>query len=66
MLLFAFSTNRFIEQDASNSLALFLTSAIYKEYAKRYLEPHQINEVDISDYIDEKIEPFRPGNQATE
>lgn len=47
-------------------MALFLTSAIYKEYAKRYLEPHQIDEVDISDYIDEKIEPFRPGNQATE
>jgi len=30
---------------------LFLTSGVYKEYAKKYLKPEQIDEVDISQYI---------------
>jgi HD-GYP domain-containing protein (c-di-GMP phosphodiesterase class II) len=30
---------------------LFLESGVYKEYAKEYLEEHQIDEVDISKYI---------------
>ena len=45
---------------------LFLTSGIYKKYADRFLEPHQIDEVDINDYLEEKIVPLRPGNQAAE
>ena len=30
---------------------LFLTSGIYKEYAERFLDPMQIDEVDISCYV---------------
>ena len=30
---------------------LFLTSGIYKEYAERFLDPMQIDEVDISRYV---------------
>lgn len=30
---------------------LFLSSGVYKEYAKRYLKPEQIDEVDISIYL---------------
>ncbi len=31
---------------------LFLTSGIYKDYAERFLLPEQIDEVDISQYVD--------------
>ena len=31
---------------------LFLTSGVYMEYAKKYLNPDQIDEVDISQYLD--------------
>ena len=30
---------------------LFLTSDVYLEYAKKYLPPEQIDEVEISDYL---------------
>ena len=30
---------------------LFLKSGVYKEYAKKYLQPKQIDEVDISQYL---------------
>ncbi|RUM47706.1 MAG: hypothetical protein DSY80_00650 [Desulfocapsa sp.] len=30
---------------------LFLTSGVYLEYAEKYLDPEQIDEVDISDYL---------------
>lgn len=30
---------------------LFLTSGIYKEYADRYLDPSQIDDVDLSEYV---------------
>ena len=31
---------------------LFLTSSVYMEYAKKFLKPDQIDEVNISDYLD--------------
>jgi HD-GYP domain-containing protein (c-di-GMP phosphodiesterase class II) len=31
---------------------LFLTSGIYMEYAKKFLKPDQIDEVNIGDYLD--------------
>ncbi len=31
---------------------LFLISGVYKEYAKKYLKPEQIDEVDLTAYID--------------
>ena len=31
---------------------LFLTSGIYKEYADRFLDPSQIDEVDISEFVE--------------
>lgn len=30
---------------------LFLTSEVYKEYADKYLEPDQVDEVDIAQYL---------------
>ena len=30
---------------------LFLTSGVYKEYAEKFLEPEQIDEVNIEDYL---------------
>ena len=30
---------------------LFLTSGVYKQYAERYLQPEQIDPVDITDYM---------------
>ena len=35
---------------------LFLSSGIYKEYAERFLDPSQIDEVDISTYLDRAAE----------
>ncbi len=35
----------------AETFKLFLTSGVYMEYAKRYLKPEQIDEVDISDYL---------------
>ena len=31
---------------------LFLTSGVYKEYADRFLDPSQIDEVDISEFVE--------------
>jgi len=31
---------------------LLLQSGIYKEYAERFLKPEQIDEVDVSQYLD--------------
>lgn len=33
---------------------LFLTSGMYKEYAEQFLRPEQIDEVDISQYVETK------------
>lgn len=44
----------FMKKDAhidSDLFELFLTSGIYKEYAERFLDPAQIDEVDISEYV---------------
>ena len=44
----------FMKKDAhidSDLFELFLTSGIYKEYADRFLDPSQIDEVDISQYL---------------
>jgi HD-GYP domain-containing protein (c-di-GMP phosphodiesterase class II) len=30
---------------------LFLTSGVYKTYAERFLDPEQIDDVDIDDYL---------------
>ena len=45
----------FMKKDAhidDELFELFLKSGIYKEYAERFLDPSQIDEVDISQYID--------------
>ena len=31
---------------------LFLSSGVYKTYAEEHLDPEQIDEVDISEYLD--------------
>ncbi|MDD9876729.1 MAG: HD domain-containing protein, partial [Magnetovibrio sp.] len=44
----------FMKKDAhidEDLFELFLTSGIYKEYAERFLDPSQIDEVDISEYL---------------
>lgn len=38
---------------------LFLTSGVYKEYAKKYLKPEQIDEVDLNAYINTLGTPLR-------
>lgn len=38
----------------SELFEIFLTSGVYKEYAKRFLQEEQIDEVDISQYIENK------------
>jgi HD-GYP domain-containing protein (c-di-GMP phosphodiesterase class II) len=30
---------------------LFLTSGVYKKYAERFLDPEQIDNIDINDYL---------------
>jgi len=40
--------DRHIDQDI---FELFLTSGVYKEYAQNFLEPKQIDEIDISKYL---------------
>ena len=35
----------------SDLFRLFLTSGVYKEYAKKFLAPEQIDEVNIEDYL---------------
>ena len=45
----------FMKKDAhidSDLFELFLTSGIYKEYAERFLDPAQIDEVDIQAWLD--------------
>jgi HD-GYP domain-containing protein (c-di-GMP phosphodiesterase class II) len=32
---------------------LFLTSGVYLEYARRFLDPEQIDEVPVDDYLDQ-------------
>ena len=34
---------------------LFLSSGVYKDYAERFLEPAQIDEIDITQYIKKKF-----------
>ncbi len=34
---------------------LFLKSGVWKEYAERFLQPEQIDDVDISQYLEEKV-----------
>jgi HD-GYP domain-containing protein (c-di-GMP phosphodiesterase class II) len=44
----------FMKKDAhidADLFELFLTSGVYKEYAERFLDPSQIDEVDISQYL---------------
>jgi HD-GYP domain-containing protein (c-di-GMP phosphodiesterase class II) len=44
----------FMKKDAhidGDLFELFLTSGIYKDYAERFLDPSQIDEVDISQYL---------------
>lgn len=44
----------FMKKDAhidGELFKLFLTSGVFKEYADRFLEPFQIDDVDISDYL---------------
>jgi HD-GYP domain-containing protein (c-di-GMP phosphodiesterase class II) len=35
----------------SELFEIFLSSGIYMDYAKRHMEPYQIDEVDISKYV---------------
>ncbi len=49
----------FMKKDAhidDELFQLFLTSGIYKDYAERFLDPSQIDEVDISQYLDKAAE----------
>ncbi|MBC8337620.1 MAG: GAF domain-containing protein, partial [Alphaproteobacteria bacterium] len=46
----------FMKKDAhidDDLFELFLTSGIYKEYAEKFLKPEQLDEVDISAYLEE-------------
>jgi hypothetical protein len=46
----------FMKEDShidSDLFRLFLTSGVYKTYAKKYLRPEQLDEVDISKYLDD-------------
>jgi len=46
----------FMKKDAhidGDLFELFLTSGVYKDYAERFLDPSQIDEVDISQYLPE-------------
>ena len=45
----------FMKKDAhidGELFKLFLTSGVFKEYADRFLEPYQIDDVDISEYLE--------------
>ncbi len=49
----------FMKKDAhidDELFELFLTSGIYKEYAERFLDPTQIDEVDVSQYLSKAAE----------
>lgn len=49
----------FMKKDAhidDELFELFLTSGIYKEYAERFLDPSQIDEVDVSQYLSKAAE----------
>lgn len=49
----------FMKKDAhidDELFELFLTSGIYKEYAERFLDPEQIDDVDISQYLSKAAE----------
>lgn len=49
----------FMKKDAhidDELFQLFLTSGIYKDYAERFLDPSQIDEVDITQYLDKAAE----------
>lgn len=47
-ILSFFKKDKHIDPDLFD---LFLTSGVYLEYAKRYLNPEQIDEVDINQYL---------------
>lgn len=51
-ILARFARDRHIDPDV---FALFLTSGVYLRYAARFLEPSQIDEVDIDSYIGEAL-----------
>ncbi|HBT43209.1 MAG TPA: diguanylate cyclase, partial [Rhodospirillaceae bacterium] len=45
----------FMKKDAhidSELFKLFLTSGVFQEYADRFLEPYQIDDVDIAKYLE--------------
>ncbi len=45
----------FMKKDAhidTDLFKLFLTSGVYKEYAEKFLKPEQLDEVDISQYLE--------------
>jgi HD-GYP domain-containing protein (c-di-GMP phosphodiesterase class II) len=49
-IMFFMKEDSHIDSDLFN---LFLTSGVYKTYAKKYLRPEQLDEVDISKYLDD-------------
>ncbi|MBT7942607.1 MAG: diguanylate cyclase, partial [Alphaproteobacteria bacterium] len=45
----------FMKKDAhidADLFKLFLTSGVYKEYADKFLKPEQLDDVDISQYLE--------------
>ncbi|MEO5372674.1 MAG: GAF domain-containing protein [Alphaproteobacteria bacterium] len=51
-IMFFMKKDRHIDPDL---FELFLTSGVYKEYAEKYLQPDQIDEVDITPYLTMKV-----------
>lgn len=47
-ILYGMKKNRQIDPDLFD---LFLTSGVYRRFAEQYLDPEQIDEVDISDFL---------------
>jgi HD-GYP domain-containing protein (c-di-GMP phosphodiesterase class II) len=47
-ILYGMKKNRQIDTDLFD---LFLTSGVYRRFAEQYLDPEQIDEVDISDFL---------------
>ena len=46
----------FMKKDAhidADLFKLFLTSGVYKIYAEKFLKPEQLDDVDISKYLDD-------------
>jgi HD-GYP domain-containing protein (c-di-GMP phosphodiesterase class II) len=50
------------DQHIDNELfRLFLTSGVYRSYAERFLQPEQIDEIDLSRYLGPAPTPVAPG-----